>query len=89
MFEQMQCVCTHSGQACFMCSLGLHICNIAAEVLKFLSSGVKSHDPFGTMVLGNPVRRHPKTEWQLLQIANRKLGFYDESIKYIFKSALP
>lgn len=51
----MQCVSTYFSQACFMCSLGLHICNVAAEVLEFLNSGIKSHDPLGAMVLGDHV----------------------------------
>lgn len=32
-----------------MCSLRLHICNIAPEILEFLSSGIKSHNPFGSV----------------------------------------
>lgn len=32
-----------------MRSLRLHICNIAPEILEFLSSGIKSHNPFGSV----------------------------------------
>lgn len=46
---------TYLGQACSMSSLGLHICNVTAEVLKLLDSGIKSHNFLGTGGLGNPV----------------------------------
>lgn len=59
------CISTYFGQACSVCSLGLHVCNIAAEVFKFLGGGVKSHDPLGTGALGNPVWCHPKVQWVL------------------------
>lgn len=58
---------TYFSQACFVCSLGLHVRDVASEVLEFLNSGVKGHDPPRTMVLGNSVWCHPKTQWYLLQ----------------------
>lgn len=47
------------SQACFMCSLGLHISNITIEILELLCSWIKSHDRLRTMVLGNHVWCHP------------------------------
>lgn len=80
------CISTYFGQACFVCSLGLHVCNIAAEVFKFLGGGVKSHDPLGTGALGNPVRRHPKVQWVLpKKILKKHLSgmFYYHSALYL------
>lgn len=86
----MFCVSSYFCQACFVCSLGLHICNVAAEVLEFLWGGVKSHDPLGTIVLGNHTRRHPKTQWPLLQIVNEEIvnECYNVRSKYIFNPLL-
>lgn len=49
MAQVLCCVSTYFSQACFMCSLRLHICNIAPEILEFLSSGIKSHNPLGSV----------------------------------------
>lgn len=54
------CVVTYFSQPGFVCSLGLHVGNVAAEVLELLSSGVKGHDPFGAGSLRPRIGRHPK-----------------------------
>lgn len=51
----MCCINTHFSKTRFVGSLGLYVCNIAVEILEFLQTGVKSHDPLGTRVLGTQV----------------------------------
>lgn len=48
-------IITYLGQACSVSSLGLHICNVPAEVFKLLDSRIESHNFLGTRALGNSI----------------------------------
>ena len=49
-----------------MSSLGLHVSNVAAEVLELLHSGMEGHDAFGAGAHVPMLGRHPSDSLVLL-----------------------
>ena len=53
-----------------MSSLGLHVSNVAAEVLELLHSGMEGHDAFGAGAHVPMLGRHPSDSLVLLDGEN-------------------